>query len=60
MKNLMNQYKLTATTLYKSILRLKEKKRDNKEKYRLLLAEYQQACSIHRQITNYCKVRGIL
>ncbi len=60
MKNLMHQYKLTATTLYKAILRLKEKKRKNEEKYHLLLTEYQQTCSIHKQITNYCKVRGIL
>lgn len=60
MKNLMHQYKLTATTLYKAILRSKEKKRKNEEKYHLLLTEYQQACSIHKQITNYCKVRGIL
>ncbi len=60
MKKLMNQYKLTANTLYNAILKFKQKNKENSEKYHILVSEYQQTCSIHRQIINYCKARGIL
>ena len=56
----MKQYKLTANNLYKAILKFKEKKQENAEKYNLLVSEYQQTCAIHRQIANYCKARGII
>lgn len=60
LKNLMQQYKLTATILYNAILKFKKSKKINNEKYNLLISQYQQACSIQRQIANYCKARGIL
>ena len=37
-----------------------KEEQENNEKYNILVSEYQQTCSIHRQITNYCKARGIL
>lgn len=60
MKNLTQQYKSTAINLYKAILKIKNKRHRNEEKYYLLLSEYQQTCAIHRQLINYCKARGIL
>ena len=60
MKKLMQQYKLTANILYNAMLEFKKKNKENNEKYNILVSEYQQTCSIHRQITNYCKARGIL
>ena len=60
MKNLMHQYKKTATILYKAILQFKTKNQKNDEKYHILISEYQHACSIHRQITEYCKARGLI
>ena len=56
----MHQYKLTAKILYKKILNFKKQNKTNNEIYNILISEYQQTCSIHRQITNYCKARGIL
>ena len=60
MVNLMNQYKSTAKELYKALTKMKKHKQKNEEKYCLLVCEYQQAMLIHRQITNYCKARGII
>ena len=60
MKNLMHQYKLTATTIYKAILKFKKKKKKKDRKYSVLVSEYQQTCDIHRQITKYCKARNLL
>lgn len=60
MKKLMQQYKLTANILYNAMLKFKKKNKENNEKYNILVSEYQQTCSIHRQIANYCKARGIL
>ena len=56
----MYQYKKTATILYKAILKFRSKNQKNEEKYRLLLSEYQHTCSIHRQLAEYCKARGII
>lgn len=60
MKKLMHQYKMTAKILYKKILKFKNLNKTNNEIYNILVSEYQQVCLIHKQITNYCKARGIL
>ena len=56
----MHQYKLTATTIYKAILKFKTENQKKDRKYSVLVSEYQQTCDIHRQITKYCKARNLL
>ena len=56
MRDLMEQYQTTAKSLYSVLSKTKYDDR----RYRILLAEYQHACSIYRQLLSYCKTRGIL
>ena len=56
----MLEYKETATNLYQYLGTIKNKNNKNKQRYNLLLSEYQQALFIHKQIENYCKARGLI
>lgn len=56
MKKLMKEYKHTAENLYIALKKFKS----NSKKYKLLLSEYQHTCSIHNQLSKYCKARGII
>ena len=56
MKKLMQEYKHTAENLYIALKKFK----NNAKKYKLLLSEYQHTCSIHNQLSKYCKARGII
>ena len=56
MEKLTSEYAKTAHDLYLAL----KKTNHNIRKYGVLVAQYQHACAVHRQLTNYCKVRGLL
>ena len=51
MKKLTSEYAKTANRLYLAIKKTKQ----NTRTQGILIAEYQHACAIHRQLTKYCK-----